>query len=57
LRTVPALLAKSRAWEEYCDSERPLEPAIRKLGSKGEARVTSTKRKPSRRDHDRAHVT
>jgi bifunctional non-homologous end joining protein LigD len=57
LRTVPALLAKSRAWEEYCDSERPLEPAIRKLVRKGEARVTSTKRKPSRRETDRAHVT
>ncbi|GAC1344657.1 MAG: DNA ligase D [Acetobacteraceae bacterium] len=31
LRTVPALLAKSRAWAEYCDSERPLSDAIRKL--------------------------
>jgi bifunctional non-homologous end joining protein LigD len=31
LRTVPALLAKSTAWEEYCDSERPLAPAIRKI--------------------------
>jgi bifunctional non-homologous end joining protein LigD len=49
LRTVPALLAKSRAWEEYCDSERPLEPAIRKLVSKGEPRA--------RRESDRAHVT
>ena len=23
LRTVPALIAKSSAWKEYCDSERP----------------------------------
>ena len=27
----PALLAKSKAWSDYCDSERPLEAAIRKL--------------------------
>ena len=31
IRTVPALLAKSKAWEDYCDAERPLEAAIRKL--------------------------
>ena len=31
LRTVPALLAKSTAWQEYCDSLRPLAPAIKRL--------------------------
>ena len=31
LRTVPALLAKGNAWADYCDAERPLEGAIRKL--------------------------
>jgi bifunctional non-homologous end joining protein LigD len=31
LRTTPALIAKSKAWEDYCDAVRPLEPAIRKL--------------------------
>jgi bifunctional non-homologous end joining protein LigD len=31
IRTVPALLAKSRAWEDYDDSKRPLENAIRRL--------------------------
>ena len=31
IRTVPALLAKSKAWADYCDAERPLEGAIRKL--------------------------
>ncbi|HET7157053.1 MAG TPA: non-homologous end-joining DNA ligase [Hyphomicrobiaceae bacterium] len=31
MRTVPSLLAKSKPWQEYCDSERPLEGAIRKL--------------------------
>ena len=31
MRTVPALLAKSKPWQDYCDAERPLEGAIRKL--------------------------
>lgn len=31
LRTVPSLIPKSSAWEEYCNCERPLAPAIRKL--------------------------
>ena len=34
MRSVPGLLAKSTAWEEYCDSERPLSAAIRKLAGK-----------------------
>jgi bifunctional non-homologous end joining protein LigD len=38
LRTVPALLKKTNAWAEYCDSERPLEDAIRKLGKTGSAK-------------------
>ena len=31
IRSVPGLLAKGKAWTEYCDSERTLEGAIRKL--------------------------
>ena len=31
LKTAPALMKKSKPWQEYCDSERPLEAAIRKL--------------------------
>ena len=31
VKTVPALLARSKAWVDYCDAERPLEAAIRKL--------------------------
>jgi bifunctional non-homologous end joining protein LigD len=31
VRSVPGLLAKGKAWTEYCDSERALEGAIRKL--------------------------
>jgi bifunctional non-homologous end joining protein LigD len=32
IRTVPALVSKSRAWADYCDSERPLAEAIKRLG-------------------------
>ena len=31
IRTVPGLIAKSTAWQEYCDAERPLAPAIKRL--------------------------
>jgi len=31
VRTVPALLANSRAWAEYCDAERPLSAAIKRF--------------------------
>lgn len=31
VRTAPALIAKSKAWADYCEAVRPLEPAIRKL--------------------------
>jgi bifunctional non-homologous end joining protein LigD len=31
IRTAPALLAKTKAWADYFDSEQPLAPAIRKL--------------------------
>ena len=33
MRTVPSLLAKSAAWEGYCDAERSLKAAIEKLTS------------------------
>ncbi len=32
IRTVPPLLAKMTAWEDYADSERSLENAIKRLG-------------------------
>lgn len=32
VRTTPALVSKLTAWEDYCDGERPLEGAIRRLG-------------------------
>jgi bifunctional non-homologous end joining protein LigD len=37
VRTVPALLAKSAAWQDYCDAERPLAPAIKRMAAKANA--------------------
>ena len=34
IRNAPAHVARMTAWRDYCDSERPLEPAIAKLGGK-----------------------
>ena len=31
IRTAPALIAKGTAWQDYCDAERPLAPAIKQL--------------------------
>lgn len=31
IRTVPGLLKKSTAWQDYCDGQRPLEQAIKRL--------------------------
>jgi bifunctional non-homologous end joining protein LigD len=31
IRTVPGLLAKTKAWADYCDAERPLADAIARL--------------------------
>ena len=35
IRTAPALLGKTGAWTEYCDSERPLAEAIKRLEKAG----------------------
>jgi len=35
IRTAPGLLKKGKAWGEYCDSERELELAVRKLAGAG----------------------
>jgi bifunctional non-homologous end joining protein LigD len=32
IRTAPALLEKTTAWADYCDGERPLAAAIKRLG-------------------------
>jgi bifunctional non-homologous end joining protein LigD len=31
MRTAPALLKRTKAWDDYCDAEQPLAPAIKKL--------------------------
>lgn len=33
IRSVPALLGKTKAWAEYCESERPLADAINRMAS------------------------
>ena len=33
IRTVPNLLAKTKAWADYCQSEQPLADAIKRLRS------------------------
>jgi bifunctional non-homologous end joining protein LigD len=35
MRTVPGLLSKLHAWDDYCEAEAPLEAAMRKLLDKG----------------------
>jgi bifunctional non-homologous end joining protein LigD len=35
VESAPALMTKSTTWQDYCDAERPLEPAIRKLTARG----------------------
>jgi bifunctional non-homologous end joining protein LigD len=37
LRSASALLAKSKAWSDYCESERPLFEAFRKIAAKAMA--------------------
>ena len=51
MRTAPALIAKSKAWEDYCDAVRPLEPAIRKLVGPqvASARGAQRRRMPARK--------
>ncbi|MFL6618452.1 MAG: DNA ligase D, partial [Povalibacter sp.] len=59
LRTAPALMRKSTAWEEYEDSARPLGPAMRLLLNSAESNVRSRKRgaASSRRETRQPHAT
>ena len=41
VRTSPALIAKSAAWREYCEAERPLLEAMKKLASRLPKRSSS----------------
>lgn len=51
IRTVPPILAKSTAWQDYCDAVRPLEPAIEKLVQAGKADEPAAGSRSRRRDH------
>jgi hypothetical protein len=42
IRTVPALIAKSTAWEDYFDAAKPLKAAIKRLGREGRSSSRST---------------
>ena len=48
LRSVPALLAKTKAWRDYCDAEQPLAAAIRKLTSPSNTSTRPTGRSRKR---------
>ena len=52
IRTVPGLLGKMKAWDEYCRSEAPLEPAIRKLVD-GHAKPPPARRRREAASHAR----
>lgn len=58
LRTVPPLIARSSAWQDYGDSERPLQPAIRKLTTRESAArpaKSTAKSSRARRRSNHAH--
>jgi len=35
IESAPALMTRSKAWQDYCDAERPLDAAIRKSTARG----------------------
>lgn len=61
LRTVLPLIPRSNAWQDYCDSERQLQPAIRKLTNAQKsarsppARHTAKKPRTRRRNNHHTH--
>ncbi len=50
VRTVPALLRKSKAWADYCGAERPFLPAAKKVLATRE-RTIATPRRRDREQH------
>lgn len=55
LHSVPGLLAKSTAWKDYCEAERALHPAIRKLQGVHAARSATRSSRTGRRTGAPAH--
>jgi bifunctional non-homologous end joining protein LigD len=39
IRSVPALLAKTTAWRDYCEAERPLQSAIEHLSRRSKTKA------------------
>lgn len=56
MHTVPSLLSKLKAWQDYDESARPLEPAIRKLVNGRSTPATTSRATSKRRKSDRANV-
>ncbi len=57
MRSIIAMLKKHSAWEDYCDSERPLEPAIRKLVNGSSGKPSSSSKRVSRKESGHALAT
>ncbi|MES1195419.1 MAG: DNA ligase D [Steroidobacter sp.] len=60
LRTVPSLLAKLTAWQDYCDAGVPLDAAIRKMVRESDRTSARSRRDVTRvrnhRHHGHAHA-
>jgi bifunctional non-homologous end joining protein LigD len=55
MRSIIPMLKKHSAWEDYCNSERPLEPAIRKLVNGSSGKSSSSSKRVSRKESGHAH--
>jgi bifunctional non-homologous end joining protein LigD len=53
IRSIIPMLKRHTAWEDYCDGERPLEPAIRKLVQGGHSTSVSRRSRKSSGEHAR----
>lgn len=53
LRTAPRLIARSTAWQTYCEAERPLQRAARKLLGGRSERLTRVAKRAAKRARER----
>jgi bifunctional non-homologous end joining protein LigD len=51
IRSVPSLIAKSTAWEDYCEAVKPLEPAVKKILQAGKPASARSKRRDQQHTH------
>jgi bifunctional non-homologous end joining protein LigD len=54
LRSIIPMMKRHTAWDDYCDSERPLEPAIRKLVQSGRSIPVARNTRKSSVEHARS---